>query len=85
MSCGSFAFTRKVCCVRPHALVWARRFCFWIDVELTKLLRVHMLYTARLAQSAERKALNLVVVGSSHTVGVLLIVGFGVRALCMLP
>ena len=26
--------------------------------------------TARLAQSAERKALNLVVVGSSHTVGV---------------
>ena len=27
--------------------------------------------TARLAQSAERKALNLVVVGSSSTVGVL--------------
>ena len=27
--------------------------------------------TARLAQSAERKALNLVVVGSSPTVGVL--------------
>ena len=31
--------------------------------------------TARLAQSAERKALNLVVVGSSPTVGVLDIVG----------
>ena len=29
--------------------------------------------TARLAQSAERKALNLVVVGSSPTVGALLI------------
>ena len=71
MSCGSFAFTRTVCWVRPHALVWARRFCFWIDVELTELLRVLMLYTARLAQSAERKALNLVVVGSSPTVGVL--------------
>ena len=28
-----------------------------------------MLHTARLAQSAERKALNLVVVGSSPTVG----------------
>ena len=28
---------------------------------------------ARLAQSAERKALNLVVVGSSPTVGVLLV------------
>ncbi len=31
----------------------------------------HALATARLAQSAERKALNLVVVGSSPTVGVL--------------
>ena len=31
---------------------------------------------ARLAQSVERKALNLVVVGSSPTVGVLPIVGF---------
>ena len=31
---------------------------------------VHGIY-ARLAQSAERKALNLVVVGSSPTVGVL--------------
>ena len=31
--------------------------------------------TARLAQSAERKALNLVVVGSSPTVGVLFLVG----------
>ena len=30
--------------------------------------------TARLAQSAERKALNLVVVGSSPTVGVALVV-----------
>ena len=32
---------------------------------------------ARLAQSAERKALNLVVVGSSPTVGVLFLVSFG--------
>ena len=31
--------------------------------------------TARLAQSAERKALNLVVVGSSPTVGVCVNVG----------
>ena len=31
---------------------------------------MHELATARLAQSAERKALNLVVVGSSPTVGV---------------
>ena len=29
----------------------------------------HLLASARLAQSAERKALNLVVVGSSPTVG----------------
>ena len=36
--------------------------------------------TARLAQSAERKALNLVVVGSSPTVGALLIVDFAHRA-----
>ena len=35
---------------------------------------------ARLAQSVERKALNLVVVGSSPTVGVLLCVGFAVAA-----
>ena len=39
-----------------------------------------LLSTARLAQSAERKALNLVVVGSSPTVGVLLCVGFAVAA-----
>ena len=32
-------------------------------------LRQRFLMTARLAQSAERKALNLVVVGSSPTVG----------------
>ena len=32
--------------------------------------RGHSLAQARLAQSAERKALNLVVVGSSPTVGV---------------
>ena len=37
--------------------------------------------TARLAQSVERKALNLVVVGSSPTVGVLLFVGFAGVAL----
>ena len=33
------------------------------------------LHMARLAQSAERKALNLVVVGSSPTVGVLFCMG----------
>ena len=41
--------------------------------------------TARLAQSVKRKALNLVVVGSSHTVGVLPSVGFVVAAFCALP
>ena len=35
-----------------------------------KARRKHPAITARLAQSAERKALNLVVVGSSPTVGV---------------
>ena len=33
----------------------------------------HLLTSARLAQSAERKALNLVAVGSSPTVGDLLV------------
>ena len=41
--------------------------------------------TARLAQSVERKALNLVVVGSSPTVGVLLFVGSAGAALYVLP
>ncbi len=35
--------------------------------------------TARLAQSAERKALNLVVVGSSPTVGAFLLLDLGGR------
>ena len=35
-------------------------------------LYLNLLTTARLAQSAERKALNLVVVGSSPTVGALI-------------
>ena len=39
-------------------------------VESTAALELPL--QARLAQSAERKALNLVVVGSSPTVGVLL-------------
>ncbi len=34
-------------------------------------ININIFTTARLAQSAERKALNLVVVGSSPTVGVL--------------
>ena len=34
------------------------------------ILRTVLWSTARLAQSAERKALHLVVVGSSHMVGV---------------
>ena len=38
---------------------------------------------ARLARSVERKALILVVVGSSPTVGVLLCVGFAVAAICV--
>ena len=41
--------------------------------------------TARLAQSVERKALNLVVVGSSPTVGVLLFVGSAGAAVYALP
>ena len=40
--------------------------------KLTHVLQDRLLATARLAQSAERKALNLVVVGSSPTVGVCL-------------
>ena len=40
-----------------------------------------ILTEARLAQSAERKALNLVVVGSSPTVGVA-IAGVGIRGPC---
>ena len=34
-------------------------------------VNIYLYLAARLAQSAERKALNLVVVGSSPTVGVL--------------
>ena len=39
--------------------------------------------TARLAQSAERKALNLVVVGSSPTVGVLLLLRIATHCVVM--
>ena len=45
------------------------------------LLQPLMLHQARLAQSAERKALNLVVVGSSPTVGVSPILALGSRNL----
>ena len=41
--------------------------------ELAKVLALGLSASARLAQSVERKALNLVVVGSSPTVGVLII------------
>ena len=41
--------------------------------------------TARLAQSAERKALNLVVVGSSPTVGVLPSLGNALRCVAHVP
>ena len=36
-----------------------------------RIIRLNRISLARLAQSAERRALNLVVVGSSPTVGVL--------------
>ena len=51
----------------------------WPDFENTTDLRTSdpkntdLAATARLAQSVERKALNLVVVGSSPTVGVLFV------------
>ena len=47
--------------------------CWRVEVEQ---LEFEFSNTARLAQSVERKVLNLVVVGSSPTVGVLPIVGF---------
>ena len=43
-----------------------------IQLLTTHSLKANCYSTARLAQSAERKALNLVVVGSSPTVGALL-------------
>ena len=52
------------------------------------MLRVTPYAVARLAQLVERKALNLVVVGSSPTVGVLVsaLAGVGPRSVgCMLP
>ena len=42
-----------------------------VEQRVLGIVHVHCLSTARLAQSVERKALNLVVVGSSRTVGVL--------------
>ena len=52
-----------------------------VEQRVLGIVHVHCLSTARLAQSVERKALNLVVVGSSPTVGV-----FHVRiALMALP
>ena len=50
--------------------------CIWLccigGLALSRtVLRRATVHTARLAQSAERKALNLVVVGSSPTVGFL--------------
>ena len=42
-----------------------------VEQRVLGIVHVHCLSTARLAQSVERKALNLVVVGSSPTVGVL--------------
>ena len=45
--------------------------CLGHAETLSRLIRLNRISLARLAQSAERKALNLVVVGSSPTVGVL--------------
>ena len=42
-----------------------------VEQRVLGIVHVHCLSTARLAQSVERKALNLVVVGWSPTVGVL--------------
>jgi hypothetical protein len=49
---------------------------FWLHVGFAFCLLLH----ARLAQPAERKALNLVVVGSSPTVGVLVLPALGLSA-----
>ena len=50
-----------------------------LDLQCASFFVRSPLATARLAQSAERKALNLVVVGSSPTVGVFL---FGLAHCC---
>ena len=46
--------------------------CLGHAETLSRVIRLNRISLARLAQSAERKALNLVVVGSSPTVGAIL-------------
>jgi hypothetical protein len=52
--------------------------CLGHAETLSRVIRLNRISLARLAQSAERKALNLVVVGSSPTVGVLCGTQFGI-------
>ena len=51
-------------------------------MQLAPVFVRSLLATARLAQSAERKALNLVVVGSSPTVGIFLQVCINASEIC---
>ncbi len=74
---NSFSITFGCCCLRIVLLfVVSIGFCFSaqkIFPQWQKIFRDYFdennQYMARLAQSVERKALNLVVVGSSPTVG----------------
>ena len=59
---GAVAGARALLGGRLHLLQYEASIAVWSAARL--------LHQARLAQSAERKALNLVVVGSSPTVGV---------------
>ena len=53
-----------------HKPAGAKNHCLGHAGTLHRVIRLNRISLARLAQSAERKALNLVVVGSSPTVGV---------------
>ena len=54
-----------------RARVATRYLCLSHAETICGIIRLNRISLARLAQSAERKALNLVVMGSSPTVGVL--------------
>ena len=49
--------------------------CIIAQFALSDQSNISIVFKARLAQSVERKALNLVVVGSSPTVGADIVVG----------
>ena len=72
----SCAETRKTC-KSAHVVTFANASCQQVmTLECFTCTKQRALGIARLAQSAERKALNLVVVGSSPTVGVLQVFAF---------